>query len=58
MPSAKDVLLGSDAARTVELLLNLLTDAASQRDVSAGVSDVIQVRACAREGLSRPARAA
>jgi hypothetical protein len=42
--SAKEVLLGSDAAASVELLLNLLTDAASQRDVSSGVSDVIQVR--------------
>ena len=40
----KDVLLGSDAAATVELLLNLLTDAASQRDVSSAVGDVIQVR--------------
>ena len=42
--AAQDGLLGTDAAAAGELLLNLLTDAASQRDVSAGVSDVIQVR--------------
>jgi hypothetical protein len=39
----KDLLLGEDVAGQVELLLNLLSDAAAGRELSNVVSEVIQV---------------
>jgi hypothetical protein len=43
MATPKDVLLGEDASAKAELLLNLLNDATAGRDVTAVVSEVIQV---------------
>lgn len=39
----KDLLLGQDVAGQVELLLNLLSDAAAGKELSNVLSDVIQV---------------
>lgn len=48
----KDLLLGEDVAGQVELLLNLLSDAAAGRELSNVVSEVIQVRPAARRALA------
>lgn len=42
----KDLLLGEDVSGQVELLLNLLSDAAAGRELTNVVSEVIQVRSC------------
>lgn len=43
MNKIKDLLLGQDVSGQVELLLNLLSDAAAGKELSNVVSEVIQV---------------
>jgi hypothetical protein len=40
----RDLLLGQDVSGQVELLLNLLSDAAAGKELSNTVSEVVQVR--------------
>lgn len=44
----KDLLLGQDVAGQVELLLNLLSDAAAGKELSNVLSEVIQVSSNSR----------
>lgn len=48
----KDLLLGQDVAGQVELLLNLLSDAAAGKELSNVLSEVIQVSSTGRQDRS------